>query len=97
MAYTIKVHGYAAKDPRIAGAIRFCDSLGGDEYDYTRKFLDCTGIIPNWLAAKMPRCTFAPKRMPLTRTQERMKAKSKSTRDAVRERLARMQGVFICL
>lgn len=53
MAYEAGLHGHARKDARIANAIEFCGTLGGDEYDETRKYLDCTGIVPDWLAAKM--------------------------------------------
>ena len=88
MAYKIELHGYAQKDERIARAIAFCDTLGGDEYDYTKKYMDCTGMIPEWLAAKMHVPAFAPKRSLWSPPPKRTTAKV--TRDAVRERLARM-------
>ena len=53
MAYTTELHGYAQKDERIASAMAFCDTLGGDEYNETRHYIDCTGVIPDWLAEKM--------------------------------------------
>lgn len=53
MAYKFELHGFAQKDARAANAIAFCDSLGGDEYDAVRKFIDCTGIIPRWLKEDM--------------------------------------------
>lgn len=53
MAYAIELHGYAMKDARAANAIAFCDTLGGGKYDKVRHYIDCTGIVPEWLAAKM--------------------------------------------
>ena len=93
MSYAIELHGYAEKDQRIANAIAFCDTLGGEAYDYTRKFIDCTGVIPDWLAAKMHVQAFAPVRTRWTPPPKR--TASKVTRDAVRERLARMRGRLI--
>ncbi len=53
MSYKRIPNGYAATDPRAANALDFLDALGGAEYDEARKFVDCTGLVPDWLAAKM--------------------------------------------
>lgn len=53
MNYVFERNGYANKDARIANAVAFCDTLGGDEYDAVRHYIDCTGVIPEWLAEAM--------------------------------------------